>query len=81
MLTFLVAMDLPITHWPAYASMFVFELWQSSNQEYFVRAIYDGEVQKLPNYSSDVKAPTGLCHWKDFQALTNSFQPPSQAIE
>jgi len=78
-LSLLVALDLPVTHWPSYASMFVFELWQSEDQQYFVRTVYDGVVQTLKDcQNTSGVAPDGLCEWTSFQAMVQSFQPSSE---
>jgi len=76
-LSFLVAMELPVTHWPSYASMITLELWQAGNREYFVRSTYDGEVQIMSACLDDTGvAAEGLCSWVSFQAMVQAFQPP-----
>lgn len=70
----LAGLGISVDIWPPYASNLVFELWRAkgtmpAEMKLFVRAVYNGEVLKIPGCSKEGGA---LCTWDEFSKIIDN---------
>ncbi len=81
MIPILAAFEADIDVWPAYASMFLMEVYEvSGGSGHAVRLIFNGEVLQLP-FCSCSAADEGLYDYKEFSNYLGTITPTDPARE